>query len=88
MCFQVELASPLTWELGSTPGSFRAGQEEIGLDTTAYGAHSMRRTKASMIYKKTKNLRAVQILLGHNKLESTVRYLGNDALDIAEQLDL
>ena len=47
--------------------------EEIGLDTTAYGTHSMRRTKASMIYKKTKNLRAVQILLGHNKLESTVR---------------
>lgn len=65
--------------------------EEIGLDTTAYGTHSMRRTKASMIYKKTKNLRAVQILLGHNKLESTVRYLGievDDALDIAEQLDV
>jgi site-specific recombinase XerC len=61
------------------------------LDTTAYGTHSMRRTKASMIYKKTKNLRAVQILLGHNKLESTVRYLGievDDALDIAEQIDV
>ncbi len=65
--------------------------EKIGLDTTAYGTHSMRRTKAAMIYRKTKNLRAVQILLGHNKLESTVRYLGievDDALDIAEQLDV
>lgn len=64
---------------------------EIGLDTTAYGTHSMRRSKASMIYKKTKNLRAVQILLGHTKLESTVRYLGievEDALDLAEQLDI
>ncbi len=64
---------------------------EIGLDTTAYGTHSMRRSKASMIYKKTKNLRAVQILLGHTKLESTVRYLGievDDALDLAEQLDI
>jgi site-specific recombinase XerC len=51
----------------------------------------MRRSKASMIYKKTKNLRAVQILLGHTKLESTVRYLGievEDALDLAEQLDI
>lgn len=64
---------------------------EVGLDTTAYGTHSMRRSKASMIYKKTKNLRAVQILLGHTKLESTVRYLGievEDALDLAEQLDI
>ncbi|HQR98227.1 MULTISPECIES: tyrosine-type recombinase/integrase [Comamonadaceae] len=64
---------------------------DIGLDTTAYGTHSMRRSKASMIYKKTKNLRAVQILLGHTKLESTVRYLGievDDALDLAEQLDV
>jgi site-specific recombinase XerC len=62
---------------------------DIGLDTTAYGTHSMRRSKASMIYKKTKNLRAVQILLGHSKLESTVRYLGieiDDALALAEQL--
>lgn len=65
--------------------------EEIGLDTTAFGTHSMRRSKASMIYKKTKNLRAVQILLGHTKLESTVRYLGievDDALDLAEQLEV
>jgi len=59
----------------------------IGLDLTLYGTHTMRRTKASLIYKKTKNLRAVQILLGHTKLESTVRYLGveiEDAFELAE----
>jgi integrase len=64
--------------------------EDIGLDTVEYGTHSMRRSKASLIYK-TKNLRAVQILLGHSKLESTVRYLGievDDALEIAEQIDV
>ncbi|MGQ2917149.1 tyrosine-type recombinase/integrase [Rhizobium oryzihabitans] len=63
----------------------------IGLDANAYGTHSMRRTKAVQIYKKTGNLRAVQILLGHTKLESTVRYLGvevEDALRIAEQIEL
>jgi integrase len=63
----------------------------IGLDASAYGTHSMRRTKAALIYKKTGNLRAVQILLGHTKLESTVRYLGvevDDALRIAEQIEL
>ena len=49
---------------------------EIGLDVSAYGTHSMRRTKPSLIYRRTKNLRAVQLLLGHTKLESTVRYLG------------
>lgn len=65
--------------------------EEIGLDPTAYGTHSMRRTKASLIYRRTKNLRAVQILLGHTKLESTVRYLGievDDALEMAEQTEV
>lgn len=65
--------------------------QDIGLDSTEYGTHSMRRSKAAMIYKKTKNLRAVQILLGHTKLESTVRYLGievDDALDLAEQLEV
>jgi site-specific recombinase XerC len=65
--------------------------QEIGLDSAANGTRSMRRTKASMIFKKTKNWRAVQILLGHTKLESTVRYLGievDDALEIAEQLDV
>ena len=62
----------------------------IGLDPTAYGTHSMRRTKATLIYRRTRNIRAVQLLLGHTKLESTVRYLGievDDALDIAEQTD-
>ncbi len=64
---------------------------EIGLDPSAYGTHSMRRTKASLIYKRTKNIRAVQILLGHTKLESTVRYLGidvDDALELAEQTEI
>jgi len=62
----------------------------IGLDITQYGTHSMRRTKPSLIYKKTKNLRACQLLLGHRKLESTVRYLGievDDALEVSEQID-
>ncbi|MBB5402584.1 integrase [Paraburkholderia sp. JPY162] len=63
----------------------------IGLDDTAYGTHSMRRTKASLIYRRTKNLRAIQLLLGHAKLESTVRYLGievDDALEMAEQTEV
>ena len=50
--------------------------EELGLDPAAYGRHSIRRTKATLIYRRTKNLRAVQVLLGHTTLESTVRYLG------------
>ena len=64
---------------------------QIGLNPAAYGTHSMRRTKASLIYRRTKNLRAVQLLLGHAKLESTVRYLGievDDALEIAEQTEV
>jgi integrase len=64
---------------------------EIGLDPTSYGTHTMRRTKASLIYRRTKNLRAVQLLLGHTKLESTVRYLGievDDALEMAEQTEV
>ena len=63
----------------------------VGLDTTVYGTHTMRRTKATLIYKRTKNLRAVQLLLGHTKLESTVRYLGievDDALEISEQTEI
>lgn len=62
----------------------------IGLDGTEYGTHSLRRTKATLIYRRTKNLRAVQLLLGHTKLESTVRYLGievEDALEMAEQTE-
>jgi integrase len=61
----------------------------IGLDPALYGTHSGRRTKATLIYRKTGNLRAVQLLLGHRKIESTVRYLGievDDALAIAEQV--
>jgi integrase len=62
----------------------------IGFDPLAYGTHSLRRTKASMIYRRTGNLRAVQLLLGHSKIESTVRYLGidvDDALLMAEQVE-
>jgi integrase len=65
--------------------------EELGADASAYGTHSIRRTKASLIYRRTKNLRAVQLLLGHTKLESTVRYLGievDDALEMAEQTEV
>ena len=65
--------------------------EEIGLDPVNYGTHTMRRTKSSLIYRRTKNLRAVQLLLGHTKLESTVRYLGievDDALEMAEQTEV
>lgn len=65
--------------------------QSIGLDPKLYGTHSLRRTKASIIYKKTGNLRAVQILLGHSKIESTVRYLGidvEDALEISEQVEI
>jgi integrase len=63
----------------------------IGLDPKLSGTHSLRRTKATLIYRRTGNLRAVQLLLGHTKIESTVRYLGievDDALPIAEQVDV
>jgi site-specific recombinase XerD len=63
----------------------------IGLEPSAYGTHSMRRTKAAQIYKKTGNLRAVQLLLGHTKMDSTVRYLGielEDALEISEGVEM
>lgn len=63
----------------------------IGLDPSSYGTHSLRRTKAAQIYRKTGNLRAVQLLLGHAKVDSTDRYLGvelEDALSIAEKIDI
>jgi integrase len=63
----------------------------IDLDPRTYGTHSLRRTKVAMLYKKTGNLRACQLLLGHRKLESTVRYLGievDDALELSLQVDL
>ena len=61
------------------------------MDRASYGTHTLRRTKATLIDRRTKNLRAVQLLLGHTKLESTVRYLGievNDALEMAEQTEV
>ncbi|MEM8572615.1 MAG: tyrosine-type recombinase/integrase [Pseudomonadota bacterium] len=63
----------------------------IGLEPSSYGTHSMRRTKVAQIYRKTGNLRAVQLLLGHTKMDSTVRYLGvelEDALAIAEAVEI
>ena len=63
----------------------------IGLDPSKFGTHSLRRTKAVLIYRRTGNLRAVQLLLGHSKIESTVRYLGievDDAIEIAERIDI
>ena len=63
----------------------------VGLDPSGYGTHSLRRTKAAQIYRKTGNLRAVQLLLGHMKVDSTVRYLGvelEDALGIAEKIEI
>lgn len=70
---------------------FRGWIEKLGLDYSLYSTHSMRRTKAYLIYQKTKNLRVVQLLLGHKKLESTVRYLGievDDALEISESIEV
>ena len=63
---------------------------KLGLDITQYGTHSLRRTKASLIYAKTKNLRAIQLLLGHSKLQSTIEYLGveiEDTLSISENTE-
>lgn len=63
----------------------------IGLEPSGYGTHLLRRTKVAEIYRKTGNLRAVQLLLGHAKVDSTVRYLGvelEDALSIAERIDI
>lgn len=65
--------------------------KSIGLEPSSYGTHSMRRTKVSQIYRKTGNLRAVQLLLGHTKMDSTVRYLGvelEDALAISESVEI
>ena len=65
--------------------------EELGLDPADYGTHSIPLTKATLIYRRTKNLRAVQLLLGHSKLESTVRYLGievDGALETSEQTEI
>ena len=79
------------YALATNSGSSSLWLAMIGLDPCFYGTHSLRRTKATLIYKKTGNLRAVQLLLGHTKIESTVRYLGievDDALAVAEQIDV
>jgi integrase len=63
----------------------------IGLERLKFGTHLLRRTKATLIYRRTGNLRAVQLLLGHTKIESTVRYLGieiDDAIESAEKIDV
>ncbi|CCN45445.1 integrase (fragment) (modular protein) [Vibrio nigripulchritudo MADA3029] len=60
--------------------------QKLGLNTDYYGTHSMRRTKATLIYARTKNIRAVQILLGHSKLDNTIRYLGVE-LEVSEKTD-
>ena len=76
---------------GSTLDFWGNGVSRIGLDPSLFGTHSLRRTKATLIYRRTGNLRAVQLLLGHAKVESTVRYLGievDDALAIAEQIEV
>jgi site-specific recombinase XerC len=65
--------------------------EEIGLDLTGYGTRTMRRTKASLIYRRIKNIRAVQLLLGHTKLESSVRFLRTQidaVLELSEQTEI
>ena len=75
----------------SSRSARRAWVSLIGLNPAAYGTHSLRRTKVALVYKRTGNLRACQLLLGHTKLESTVRYLGieaDDALILSEQTDL
>lgn len=64
---------------------------QLGYDPYLYGTHSMRRTKATLIYARTKNIRAVQLLLGHAKLDNTIRYLGvemEDALNISEDIEI
>ena len=71
-------------------GIIRRWAETLGYDVYLYGTHSMRRTKATLIYARTKNIRAVQLLLGHAKLDNTIRYLGveiEDALHISEGID-
>lgn len=101
LCSQKMVGSPYLW-----PGRFhdrlhistrqygrllKGWVASIGLEPSAYGTHSMRRTKVAQIYKKTGNLRAVQLLLGHTKMDSTVRYLGvelDDALEISEGVEM
>ena len=87
----------LAWQRGYQPdvdrddGLLLPAVQDDGLDPKCFGTHSLRRTKATLIYRRTGNLRAVQLLLGHTKVESTVRYLGievDDALAMAEEVDI
>ena len=91
ICSQAVSGESDTCRRGNTLEIVHRWADRAGLDSSAYGTHSLRRTKPAQIYKKTGNLRAVQLLLGHTKLESTVRYLGievDDALSISEQTEL
>lgn len=79
---------PMSYSCYST--IIRRWASQLGYDSHLYGTHSMRRTKATLIYARTKNIRAVQLLLGHVKLDSTIRYLGvemEDALNISEDIE-
>jgi len=92
LILQQKTQRPVQFEITEpTRNAASAWIKKSALDTTSYGTHTLRRTKATLIYRRTKNLRAVQLLLGHSKLESTVRYLGievDDALEMAEQTDV
>ncbi len=90
-CFQAGYMNPLIISSRQYAKIVNQWVTSIGLDQNAYGTHTMRRTKATLIYRRTKNLRAVQLLLGHTKLESTARYLGievDDAIVISEQTEV
>lgn len=90
-CFRAGCIRRRICRRGSTPRWRIAGSHRPASTIPHMGTHTMRRTKVSLIYRRTKNLRALQLLLGHTKLESTVRYLGievDDALEMAEQTEV
>jgi integrase len=87
----IDTAFSILVQQGSSGTLVVGADPYIGLDASRFGTHSLRRIKASLIYRRAGNLHAVQLLLGHTKIESTVRYLGievDDALAIAEQVDV
>ncbi len=91
MSFQAGLITMVISAPGSMAGLSMNGWRGVGMKRSEYGTHSLRRTKASIIYRATGNLRAVQILLGQSKIENTVRYLGidvKDALALAENTEM
>ena len=90
-CSRADAAKAAASPPANMPACCRSGSPASVLTRRLFGTHSLRRTKATLIYRRTGNLRAVQLLLGHTKVESTVRYLGievDDALAIAEQIDV